>query len=132
MIFNASDSTGLLLDLFNYILLFAGLYCFYAWYQLRDGTIPERFSLLSKDLSVEKCLDQGYYVSYLRPRLLIFAILTTILGTVTVLEAKFGVLTAILPEYADTVALILGSFLPFALVVWFGYCICKIQRELWV
>ena len=132
MIFNASDSSGLLMDLFNFILLFYGLYCFYAWYQLRDGVIPERFNLLGRGLEPKKCLDQEYYVSYMRPRLLVFAVITTVSGVLAVLDAQFGLFKALLSESAATAAsLIIGSLLPFALVVWFGACLYKVQKELW-
>ena len=132
MIFHASDSTGLLIDLFNYILLFCGIWGFYAWHQLRGSTIPERFSLLGKDLDPKKCLDQEMYVSYMRPRVLVFAIVATLLGVLTVLDAKFDLFAALLPEAAaGTATLVVGSLLPFVVVIWFGFCIFKIQKDLW-
>ena len=131
MLFDGSSYSGLM-DLFNYIVLFCGAYCFYAWYQLRGDTIPERFPLLAKDLTPEKCLDQAYYTSYIRPRLLIFAIITTILGIFSVVDTKFGLCEALFPEdIAFAVSAIVGSFVPFLVVVWFGACMYKIQKELW-
>lgn len=131
MIFNASDSSGLLIDLFNYILLFCGAYGFYGWYQLRNGTIPERFGLLGKDLDPKKCLDEEMYVSYLRPRLLVFSIVTFIVGVMVVLDSKFSLFAKLFGESATTVGLIVGSLFPFAVVVWFGFCLYKIQKDLW-
>ena len=131
MLFDGSSYSSMM-DLFNYIVLFCGIYCFYAWYQLRSDTIPERFPLLAKDLRPEKCLDQAYYISYIRPRLLIFAIIVTVLGVFSIVDTKFGLCAALFPEgTATAVSAIVGSFLPFMVVVWFGVCMYKIQKELW-
>ena len=118
-------------NLFSLIAILFGGYCFYAWYQLKDGTIPEKFMLLSRDLPPEKCLDQEYYASYMRPRLLIFAIIIFLSGIIGMLDTRLGLFAALLGDKAFLASLVLTSALPFAAVVWFGICLTKIQKELW-
>ena len=131
MLFEGSASSSLM-DLFNMIVLFCGVYCFFAWYKMRDGKIPERFPLLNKEYDPKKCLDEDYYVSYVRPRLLIFAILITVFGLFSVLDTQFDISAKLFPEAAVAVSVIVGSFLPFVIIVWFAACLHKIQKELWV
>jgi len=115
MLFDGSASSSLM-DLFNMIVLFCGVYCFYAWYKLRDGRIPERFPLLNKEYEPSKCLDEEYYVSYVRPRLLIFAILITVFGLYSVLDSQFRISELLFPDAALAVSVIVGSFLPFIII----------------
>ena len=119
-------------SLFTIIQLLAGLYCFYAWFQLRTNSIPERFYLLNKDLPREKCIDQEYYCMYMRPRLLVFAIVLTVFGVFSMIDAALGLLLAWCPANSYAIAtLLVNSIIPFAAVVWFVICMLKIQKELW-
>lgn len=119
-------------SLFSLISFLVGLYCFYAWFQLRTGTIPEKFFLLNKELPREKCIDQEYYCSYMRPRILIFAIVITLTGGFGVVDAELGLLQAWCSAGSyPIVSLLVTSIIPFAFVVWFVICMMKIQRELW-
>jgi len=119
-------------SLFSLITLLVGLYCFYAWFQLRGNTIPEKFFLLNKELPREKCIDQEYYCTYMRPRILIFAIAITLFGGFGVLDAELGLLLSWCP--ADSFAIIsilVNSAIPLGIIVWFVLCMMKIQKELW-
>ena len=118
-------------SLFSMITLFFSVYCLYAWYQLRGGTIPQKFALLPKEFSPEKCLDQELYVRYLRPRLLVFSILMVLTGMVGLLDARLGLFEAMLPGRGVLLAILLTSVLPLAVVIWFCVCLRKIQKELW-
>lgn len=118
-------------SLFSMITLFFSVYCLYAWYQLRGGTIPQKFALLPKEFSPEKCLDQELYVRYLRPRLLVFSILMVLTGVVGLLDARLGLFEAMLPGRGVLLAILLTSVLPLAVVIWFCVCLRKIQKELW-
>ena len=124
------DVTGMN-NLFSLIALLFGAYCFYAWYQLKDGTIPEKFALLSRDLPVAKCLDQEYYTQYMRPRLMIFAVVTFLSGIIGLADQRTGMLATLLGDNAFWARLLLTSVIPFAAVIWFGWCVTKIQKELW-
>lgn len=118
-------------SLFSMITLFFSVYCLYAWYQLRGGTIPQKFALLPKEFSPEKCLDQELYVRYLRPRLLVFSILMVLTGVVGLLDARLGLFEAMLPGRGVLLAILCTSLLPLAVVIWFCVCLRKIQKELW-
>lgn len=118
-------------SLFSMITLFFSVYCLYAWYQLRGGTIPQKFALLPKEFSPEKCLDQELYVRYLRPRLLVFSILMVLTGVVGLLDARLGLFETMLPGRGVLLAILLTSVLPLAVVIWFCVCLRKIQKELW-
>lgn len=118
-------------SLFSMITLLFSVYCLYAWYQLRGGTIPQKFALLPKEFSPEKCLDQELYVRYLRPRLLVFSILMVLTGVVGLLDARLGLFEAMLPGRGVLLAILLTSVLPLAVVIWFCVCLRKIQKELW-
>lgn len=118
-------------SLFSMITLFFSVYCLYAWYQLRGGTIPQKFALLPKEFPPEKCLDQELYVRYLRPRLLVFSILMVLTGVVGLLDARLGLFEAMLPGRGVLLAILLTSVLPLAVVIWFCVCLRKIQKELW-
>ena len=118
-------------SLFSMITLFFSVYCLYAWYQLRGGTIPQKFALLPKEFSPEKCLDQELYVRYLRPRLLVFSILMVLTGVEGLLDARLGLFEAMLPGRGVLLAILLTSVLPLAVVIWFCVCLRKIQKELW-
>ena len=118
-------------SLYSMITLFFSVYCLYAWYQLRGGTIPQKFALLPKEFSPEKCLDQELYVRYLRPRLLVFSILMVLTGVVGLLDARLGLFEAMLPGRGVLLAILLTSVLPLAVVIWFCVCLRKIQKELW-
>ena len=118
-------------SLFSMITLFFSVSCLYAWYQLRGGTIPQKFALLPKEFSPEKCLDQELYVRYLRPRLLVFSILMVLTGVVGLLDARLGLFEAMLPGRGVLLAILLTSVLPLAVVIWFCVCLRKIQKELW-
>lgn len=117
--------------LFTIFILLTGFYCLYAWYQLRGGAIPERFVLLPKDFDPQKCLDQDRYVTYLRPRLLVFSLLTVFFGGFTLADEKLSLLDLWFPNQAFVLRLLLSSILPLAVVVWFCVCLSKIQKELW-
>lgn len=117
--------------LFTIFILLTGFYCLYAWYQLRGGAIPERFVLLPKDFDPKKCLDQDRYVTYLRPRLLVFSLLTVFFGCFTLADEKLSLLDLWFPNQAFVLRLLLSSILPLAVVVWFCVCLSKIQKELW-
>ena len=118
-------------SLFSMITLFFSVYCLYAWYQLRGGTIPQKFALLPKEFSPEKCLDQELYVRYLRPRLLVFSIVMILSGVVGMLDARLGLFEAMLPGRGVLLAILCTSLLPLAVVIWFCVCLRKIQKELW-
>lgn len=118
-------------SLFSMITLFFSVYCLYAWYQLRGGTIPQKFALLPKEFSPEKCLDQELYVRYLRPRLLVFSILMVLTGVVGLLDARLGLFEAMLPGRGVLLAILCTSVFPLAVVIWFCVCLRKIQKELW-
>ena len=122
------NSMNTILSLLTFL---AGLYCLYAWFQLRKGTIPEKFLLLSKELPADQCLDQEQYVRYLRPRLLIIGVATTVFGGFTLLNDHFALLERWCPEQAFVIGLLTSSILPLAVVIWFCFCLNKIQRELW-
>lgn len=122
------NSMNAILSLLTFL---AGLYCLYAWFQLRKGTIPEKFLLLSKELPADQCLDQEQYVHYLRPRLLIIGVATTVFGGFTLLNDHFALLEQWCPEQAFVIGLLTSSILPLAVVIWFCVCLNKIQRELW-
>jgi len=125
------DPNGMI-NFMNLITLGCGIYCLYLWFQLRGGKIPPKFPLLGRELTPEKCLDEEYYISYMRPRLLFFGVLVTVVGVFNMLDRQLGLLQAWLPEGAATVvALIVDSLLPFGAVVWFAICINRIQKELW-
>lgn len=117
--------------LFSLIMLVFGVYCIYAWYQLRDGTLPEKFVLLNKELPASKCLDQEQYVTYVRPRLLVFSVAMTAFGVISVLDARLALIEAWFPGCVFWVQLMVTSVIPFAMVVWFAVCLRKIQKELW-
>lgn len=118
-------------NLFSMITLLFGGYCFYGWYQLRDGRIPEKFALLGNQLPPEKCLDEEYYVSYMRPRLLFFGIAMVLAGLIGVLDAQFDIFNLLFADKGFLVSLVLTSIVPFAIIVWFAVCVYKIQKELW-
>jgi len=118
-------------NLFSLIAVVFGGYCFYAWYQLRDGRIPEKFKLLSQELSPDKCLDQEYYAAYMRPRLLIFSTVIVLSGVIGLLDTRFGFFRAILGDQGYIANLLATSIIPFAFVVWLCICLNKIQKELW-
>ena len=118
-------------SMFSFIALLFGGYCFYAWNQLKDGKIPEKFMLLSRDLPPEKCLDQEYYTAYMRPRLLIFGTIILLSGLIGVLDVRYGFFATLFGDNGYLASLVTTSIIPFASVVWFGICLSKIQKELW-
>ena len=119
-------------SLFSLIQLLVGLYCFYAWFQLRSNTIPEKFFLLNKELPRDKCIDQEYYCMYMRPRILIFALVITVFGSFSILDAELGLLLAWCPAGSyNIISLLVNSIIPFGVIVWFVLCMLKIQKELW-
>lgn len=118
-------------SLFSLIMLVFGVYCIYAWYQLKDGTLPEKFVLLNRELPANKCLDQEQYVAYVRPRLLVFSVAMTAFGVLSVVDAQLSVIQSWFPNQAFWIQLMLTSVIPFAMVVWFAVCLHKIQKELW-
>lgn len=118
-------------SLFSLIMLVFGVYCIYAWYQLKDGTLPEKFVLLNRELPANKCLDQEQYVAYVRPRLLVFSVAMTTFGVLSVVDAQLSVIQSWFPNQAFWIQLMLTSVIPFAMVVWFAVCLHKIQKELW-
>ena len=118
-------------NLFSYITLAFGLYCLYAWYQLGGGKIPEKFVLLPKDLSPDKCLDQELYISYIRPRLIIFGVVIVLFSGFSLVDTRLNLIGQWFPTAYVTVRLIATSLVPLAIIIWFGYCLVKIQRELW-
>lgn len=118
-------------SILSLLTVLAGLYCFCAWFQLRKGTIPEKFLLLSKELPADQCLDQEQYTTYLRPRLLVIGAVTTVFGGFTLLDDRFSLLEQWCPEQAFAIGLLTSSILPLAAVIWFCFCLNKIQRELW-
>ena len=117
--------------LLSLITLGFGLYCFYAWSQLCGGKIPEKFVLLPREFSPDKCIDQEVYISYIRPRLMIFGIAMTASGAFALADARWGLVNQWFPDYALLLRLLLTSILPFAVIVWFAVCLHKIQKELW-
>ena len=125
------DPNGMI-GLMNLITLGGGIYCLYAWFQMRNGKIPPKFALLNRELPPEKCLDEEYYVSYMRPRLLILAVILIAFGAFNMLDAQLGLLQAWVPESAYLlVSFVVGSMIPLAVIVWFAVCLSKIQKELW-
>lgn len=118
-------------SLFSLIMLVFGVYCIYAWYQLKDGTLPEKFVLLNREMPANKCLDQEQYVAYVRPRLLVFSVAMTAFGVLSVVDAQLSVIQSWFPNQAFWIQLMLTSVIPFAMVVWFAVCLHKIQKELW-
>lgn len=118
-------------SLFSIIMLVFGVYCVYGWYQLKDGVIPEKFVLLTKELPADKCLDQEEYIRYVRPRLLVFSVTVTAFGVLSLLDANLGWIANWFPNQAFWIQLLLTSVIPFAMVVWFAICLHKIQKELW-
>ena len=125
------DPNGMI-GLMNLITLGGGIYSLYAWFQMRGGTIPPNFALQNRDLPREKCLDEEYYVSYMRPRLLVLALILIAFGAFNLLDAQFGLLQAWIPESAYLlVSFVVGSLIPLAVIVWFAVCLSKIQKELW-
>ena len=118
-------------NLFSYITLGFGLYCLYAWYQLAGGTIPEKFALLPKDFSADKCLDQELYISYIRPRLILFGIAMVLFSGFSLLDSRLNLVELWFPVHYIAVRVIATSLVPLGIIVWFGYCLYKIQKELW-
>lgn len=118
-------------SLFSLIMLVFGVYCIYAWYQLKDGTLPEKFVLLNREMPANKCLDQEQYVAYVRPRLLVFSVAMTAFGVLSVVDAQLSVIQSWFPNQVFWIQLMLTSVMPFAMVVWFAVCLHKIQKELW-
>ena len=118
-------------NLFSLIALIFGGYCLYAWNQLKDGKIPPKFMLLSRDLPPEKCLDEEYYCAYMRPRMLIFGIIIFLSGISGMVDVRMGLFSSLFGDKGYIASLILTSAIPFISVVWFAVALMKIQKELW-
>ena len=129
-------NTDHILLFFDIIMLGYGIYCLYIWLKLRKtGVMPEKSLLLSQELPMKNCIDPQEYVEYMKPRLLVFGILISVIAAFCLADEAVGLmagwtasmetLPAVLVEFAATCAL------PLIVLIWFGVCTYKIQKRLW-
>ena len=74
-----------ILYIFDIIIVLSGIYCIYsAIYMKMTGKVHANKLVIPKDKDVNSCKDPDGYISYIVPRLIIYAILVIILGGLAV------------------------------------------------
>lgn len=69
------------------VVLFCGLYSLYAAFQMKVKGIINTNLLLPKSMAHKKCKDTAAYIKEMFPALLVFAVATTICGTLDLLNS---------------------------------------------
>ena len=123
-------------SVFTILIFGCGVYCLYQAIMLfRTGKVPENSIVLSKDRPMSRCLDPEAFVTYIKPRFLIFAIAVTIFAAISLvndLTDFMGVLTAGLSQTMQLVIVeIVSVGIPIAVIIWFAVCLVRIQKKLW-
>lgn len=125
-------SYSFLLDL---ITTLAGAYVLYTWFKLKkEGKLFENQLLVPKGSKPSECLDEGEYIRYTAPRLLILGLVCFLTGGISALDAQTGFLAKLFPTvekisyYVD----LTGQMLSLAVLIWYAVCWIKSRKEYWV
>ena len=123
-------------NIFSLIMLGCGIYCLYVWLRIhRTGEIPANSIILPKDRTMDSCLDPEEFQSYIKPRLLVFSILIILFGVFGLVDAQLNLVVSLADGLSPLLRLLVielvNFLLPFAVVIWFGVCLYRIQKQLW-
>ena len=121
---------------FSLMIFLCGIYCLYQAISLCvTGRMPRNCIILSKEHSMDSCLDPDGYAAYMKPRFLIFSILLVLFTGITMLNSITGFLnTLVAPLSATWQMVIIQAFafvLPLAVLIWFSVILIRAQKEYW-
>ena len=74
-------------NLIGVLVLFCGIYCLYAAFQMKVRGEINTSLLLTKELMYKTCKDKEAYIQEMFPTLLIFAVATTLCGALDVINS---------------------------------------------
>jgi len=114
------DTTSMM-GLLDLVVLAAGAYLLYGWYQLMKKDIITQGLIASKSVDPARCKDLPAYKGYIGIRTLICAIAAIIHGLIGMYNDYVAMLPA--PAFWITFA----AFL--VILIWFGLCCRKAERE---
>lgn len=123
-------------NIFSLIMLGCGIYCLYVWLRIhRTGEIPANSIILPKDRTMDTCLDPEQFRDYIQPRLLVFSILIILFGVFGLVDAQLNLVVSLADGLSPLLRLLVielvNFLLPFAVVIWFGVCLYRIQKQFW-
>ena len=122
--------------LFSIITLIMGGYGLYMWISIRrTGDVPVGSILLPRDRTLSDCIDEEEFLSYIRPRLLIFSVLIFLYGVFCAVDTAMDLIGQWVADMsgrmADLTVQGLTCVLPMSILIWFALTLNKIQKELW-
>lgn len=104
------------------LILGLGGYLFYAWYLAKfKGEVLEKV-LLSQSYPIKKCKDKEGYLNYIAPRLLVFALLSILVGIIGLADDFFSFLGG---YYMILVLIFL------IVVIWYSLAVKKCYQLFW-
>ena len=120
---------------FGLITAGCGIYCLYLWIKIRvTNRIPDGCMILPKGLSIDDCIDRTEYLAHILPRLMIFGVLITVFGAITLAEVYFPFFDALTADLTVGMRLLLletvTCFIPLAVVIWFCVSMRRAQKRL--
>ena len=120
---------------FNIITMAYGVYAMYTAIKLwkLKKLFPNQL-LMPKDSKPGDCLDEEGYVDYVKPRLLIFGIVLTVVGGICLVDSKWQI-SAMLFSNAEKANFYLvegGIVLSLIALAWYVVCGMKARKLFWV
>ena len=105
---------------FGVIGLGCGIYVFYACFQLKVKGLVNTSILLPKSIDPDKCRDKVGYIKEVFPKMLLFGTVITAYGVIELVNT-----------YVVEVGALLAVFmiLPFAVLIWFGVTISRLNKK---
>lgn len=110
-------------SLMDIIFVIAGLYVLFMGYQMKFKGEIKVGSLIPREANVKKCRDKEAYIKELFPKTMIYGVLVTIWGIVSLANDKFQFLSN--NVYLALVAVFL------LLTAWFAYAAKKLYEKYW-
>lgn len=121
--------------MFGLITTGCGVYCLYLWGKIRaSGKVPDGCMILPRGCTMEQCLDEALFLKAAMPRLMIFGLLISLFGIVTLAEAYFQVFDVWTAELSVGLRLLVlelvTCIIPLGVVIWFGVSLRRVQKKL--
>lgn len=84
--YRKDEPMGNMFGMISVVMLACGLYCLYAWYQMKNGGKMNESLLLGKAYTESMCKDREAFMKKALPAVLIFGLITTLYGAVDVVN----------------------------------------------
>ena len=115
------SSMNFILDL---IALGCGIYCLYTWIKLlAEKKLFKNGLLVPKEKKISDCSDEEEYIGYIRPKLGVLAVVTTL----------YGILSAVNDNMNQELVPYPWNFIPLAVVmaaiVWYAVCNSRANKK---